>query len=429
MHSTAAGDANRAPSSLQQANSSSGIATTRALAIPVVGLATTQIVGWGTVFTPLSVYATDIGRDLGLSREWVFAGITVMLLTGATLSHRCGKAVDRSGARSVMAIGSVIMSVALLAMALSSGLLTYLFAWVVAGLAMPMMLSNAALPGLVQVVGMHARRAITALMLLNGLSSTVFLPYCQWLLNTYGWRTAYMIFAVMHLVICLPLHLTILVRRTPDSDRGVPKGGSTFSDGILPAAQRRRAFLMLATWSCTEGLLTWGLYIQIIDIFKALGLSTAAAIGVWTLVGPCQALARFADLVTGGRTPILATALMSAVMTTSSFVFLLPFDLSLSTATMFAVTMGLGHGLFAIARNTLPLTLFGSREFGTYLGLLLVPQNVINAAAPIIFAWIIARLSPDSALWLSFAAALSGCVAVVFLNMACRVQPQPAEQR
>ena len=86
---------------------------------------------------------------------------------------------------------------------------------------------------------------------------------------------------------------------------------------------------MLAIWACTEGLITWGLYMQVIDVFKAMGLSGVAAVGLWALVGPAQASARFTDLVFGGRYSIFAVALASASLSSLSFLFVLPFGFSL----------------------------------------------------------------------------------------------------
>ena len=99
-------------------------------------------------------------------------------------------------------------------------------------------------------------------------------------------------------------------------------------EGMLPPDKRFAAFIMLTIWSCTEGLITWGLYMQIIDVFKGLGLSAAAAIGVWAMVGPSQASARFGELLFGGRYSILTTAVLSAILTTGSFLIILPFTTS-----------------------------------------------------------------------------------------------------
>lgn len=402
-----------------------GISDRRA-ALTVTLLGMTQIVGWGTVFTPLAVIGTEISRDLGIAREGIFGGITVMLLVSALLAPRVGRQLDQRGARSVMVTGSLIAALAMLSMAQSRGIVSYVLTWVLTGIAMPMMLSNSALPGLVQVVGGNARRAITGLMLINGLSSTVFMPLIAVLNGAIGWRASYLLFAVLHVVFCAPIHALILARRPASL---APSGGTARSsaailmDGVLPPHQRRRAFALLALWSCTEGLITWGLYMQVIDVLKALGLTTASAIGVWALVGPAQATARFAELVFGGRHSIFATALASATLSSLSFAFVLPFGVSLTTATMFACCLGVGHGLFAVARNTLPLTLFGAREYGGYMGWLMVPQNIVNAAAPIIFASVISRLSAEGALWIAGGAALSGCFAVILLITACRGEP------
>lgn len=385
----------------------------------VGGLGVTQIVGWGTTFSPLAIFGTTLERDLYMSREVVFAGITMMLLVSALVAPYAGRHVDRRGARPVMVAGSLLVSLAMVLMSFAQGVISYMLAWVVIGIAMPMMLSNAALAGIVQVVGPNARRAITGLMLMSGLTGTVFLPLNAWLLGTIGWRGAYLVFAAMHLLICLPIH-AIVLRRTAETGGPAQRGNAPI-EGLLAPENRKAAFVMLAIWSCTEGLITWGLYMQIVDVLKGLGLSGAAAIGVWAMVGPAQAAARFVDLVSGGRTPILTTALASAVLTTISFFLILPFGASVLTAAAFSICLGLGHGLFAIARNTLPLVLFGAREYGSYMGLLMVPQNIVNAAAPVLFAAALSRFDPLAPLWLAGVAALTGLISVYFMVRACKV--------
>lgn len=388
----------------------------------VVGLGATQVIGWGTSFSTLTIFGTTIGLELGLSREIVFGGITLMLLVSAALAPHFGRLVDRMGARNIMTAGSFVAAAAMLASAVSGGVLSYMLAWVLVGIAMPMMLANAAMPGLVQVVGPNARRAITGLTLISGLTSTVFLPLNNFLMQSIGWRWAYVIFAVLHVVVCAPLHWLVLGQRAYDRQAPISAQQKQAHEGLLKPEGRRRAFWLLAIWSCTEGLITWGLYLQVIDVLKAVGLSGGAAVGVWALVGPSQATARFGELMFGGRHSILTTALASALFSTVSFIAILPFGVSIFNACIFCVSLGIGHGLFAVARNTLPLNLFGAREFGSYMGLLLVPQNIVNAAAPLIFAAVISRLSPEGALWIAGAAAAAGLVAVIYLNAYCRSQ-------
>ena len=393
----------------------------------IAGLGSTQIIGWGSAFTPLMVLGATFANDLGVPREVAFAGITVMLIVSALVAPAIGKAVSVRGARPVMMAGSAIMGAAMVAMALCSGIFTYMLAWVMIGIGMPMALNNTAMPGLVEVVGRNARRAITALTLLSGLTSTVFLPLIVVLDGRFGWRGAYLVFALLHFLVCLPIHASVLVRKplrakasSVTTDSGATSNASTFLQGSLPASKRKLAFAMIALWSCTEGMLTWGLNLQIIDVMKGLGLTHAAAIGVWMFTGPCQASARLVDLVLGSRFHILTAALLSAALAPIGFFVLLFAGMSVWTAGTFCVCFGIAHGFYAIARNTLPLMLFGQREYALYLGRLSVPQNIANAIAPVLFASILLRVGPEMAVWLAAVSAMAGFIAVFVLVRHCR---------
>ena len=392
----------------------------RRILAAVAGLGTTQIIGWGTTFSSLTIFGTTIGSDLSLSREAVFGGITIMLLASALVAPRVGRYADQRGARSVMMTGSLLVTLAMIALAFTQGVVTYLLAWVLVGLAMPMMLANTALVGLVQIVGANARRAITGLMLMSGLTGTFFLPLNAMLIDSIGWRNAYLCFALLHLLVCLPIHALILRRHEAPPSSAARASGDRTIDGELPADKRTMAFVMLTIWSCAEGLIVWGLYMQVIDVLKGMGLSAVAAVAVWAMVGPAQASARLGDLILGGRYSILTMALLSSALTCGSFFLILPFEVSIVTAAAYSICLGLGHGFYAIARNTLPLMLFGVREYGTYLGRMMLPQSIVNAVAPIIFATIIARFDPIGALWLAGAAALAGFVSVLMLVRTCR---------
>lgn len=387
----------------------------------VAGLGVTQIIGWGTSFNTLTVFGTVIGDEIGLPRVVVFAGITLQLLVGALLAPTVGKLVDRLGARNIMVVGSFLGATAMLAQSSVQGLVSYMLGWVLIGIASPLMLNNAAMPGLVQVVGPNARRWITGLALLTGLTSAMFLPINYFLLETIGWRNAYLVFAGLHVCVCAPIHWLVLRRGAGiNDDPGGPAAKQPPPDGVLDAAGKRRAFALIAVWSCTEGLLTWGLYMQVIDVLKAMGLSAAAAVAVWTIVGPAQAAARAGELLFGARHSILTTALCSGLFTSASFLAFLVLGVSVYSAILFCLLMGLGHGLFVVARNTLPLTLFGTREFGTWMGRLQVPQNIANAAAPVVFAAVIAHWSPQAAFWIAGLGAALGFASVVVLVRFCK---------
>jgi len=87
---------------------------TRTASLATIGLGFTQIVGWGTTFLMPSVLGRHMEDDLGIPNEIVFSGITVMFAVGAICSPSIGRLIDHTGARTIMASGSVVYAVSLM---------------------------------------------------------------------------------------------------------------------------------------------------------------------------------------------------------------------------------------------------------------------------------------------------------------------------
>src|SRR5207302_191805 len=81
--------------------------------------------------------------------------------------------------------------------------------WLLAGAAMAGALYDPAFATLSQHAGERYRRAVTALTLFGGFASTVFWPLSHLLLEAWGWRATFGVYAGMHLLLCLPIHLLI----------------------------------------------------------------------------------------------------------------------------------------------------------------------------------------------------------------------------
>jgi hypothetical protein len=123
--------------------------------LATAGLGFTQIVGWGTTFLMPSVLGRRMEDSLGIPSEIVFSGITVMFAVGAICSPRVGRLIDRTGARTIMAAGSVVYALSLAALAFSQGLVTYLLCWAGLGIASTLALST---PSSIAIAQGHHRR-------------------------------------------------------------------------------------------------------------------------------------------------------------------------------------------------------------------------------------------------------------------------------
>ena len=392
----------------------------RAILAAVIGLGLTSLIGWGTTFNPLQVLGQRIGADIGVAPELIYAGITIMMLTSAVLAPLVGRRIDSHGARTILVLGSLIMAAGMSLVALADGFAAFALGWLVIGIAVPLALTSAAVPALVQIAGARSRRAVTALTIVTGITSTIFMPLSAWLEARFGWRIVFLIFGALHLFVCLPVHLLVLPRGRPARRPGQDASGDATWEGLLPEGRRRIAFLLIALWTSVESLVVWGFNMQAINIFVALGLTQGAAIAAWMLSGPSQACIRAGELFSGSRHSIFAIAIISGLLPPIGFAVFLWAGASAATAALLAVLFGSGLGLYSIARQIIPLRLFGVGQFGHISGRLTLPQNVATAIAPLLFAWLLSRAGPILAVTLALSFALVALAALLLLVKVAR---------
>ena len=376
-----------------------------------VGLCLTQIVGWGTTFLMPSVLGRHIERDLALPSEVVYGGITVMFGVGALFAPRVGRLLDRTGARSVMAIGSIIYALSLAALSFSQGLVSYLLCWAAMGIASTLALNTPASIALAQIAGSRARQAIAILAIIGGFASTVFWPVSEALEVFFSWRGVLLIYAAIHLLVCAPVHLLVLPGR--------PLVGTQATADMTvappPSEKTRRIFLLLSVaFSCGAFIFT-GFIVHAIGVLRGLGHDPASALLLASLIGPAQVAVRVVELVFGHRYAISTSTLFAAAV--------LPLGLGLAflaggnfvVALLCLQAYGVANGLKAVLRATLPLALFGRAQFGTYLGRLALPQGIVSAAAPPVLAAVMANYGAEGVLGVTFVVAMVAFAATVML--------------
>ncbi|MBR0682670.1 hypothetical protein GXW74_19415 [Roseomonas eburnea] len=80
-------------------------------------------------------------------------------------------------------------------------------------------------------------------------------------------------------------------------------------------------------------------------------------------------------------------------------------------AMVFAVLHGMGNGVLAIARGTLPMAVFGPAGYGARLGWLGAPGRLLQATAPFLFGRLMESAAASVALALTSALSLAACAA------------------
>jgi hypothetical protein len=350
----------------------------------------TQVLSWGTLYYTPAVLAAHVRAETGWSLPFVLGGFSAGILTSGIAAPFVGRWIDARGGRVVMASGSLVAAVALGTMAWATTGAGYYAAWAIAGLAMAATLYEAAFATLNQHFPVSFRRALTALTLVGGFASTVFWPLTHALAGTIGWRPTLVVFAGMHLAICLPLHAG-LIPQAGDWRQRMKAAIGAAAPVIEPP--RRLVVGLLATAFALNSLVSTGVFAQITLLFGAAGLTATQAVAMAALVGPVQVVGRVLEFTFAKRlTPVrLATLALAALP--AAFVLVAAGGRGLPAVLVFAVLFGLSNGVMTIVRGLVPAALFGRERLATVLGLLGAPTLVARAAAPLVISAFIAGLA------------------------------------
>lgn len=350
----------------------------------IVTLGITQVIGWGTTYDLPAVFVRQFSSEFSVSIGWVMTGVTVMLGLSAILSPGIGGLINRHGARRFLTIGSAMMAAGLFCISIAESFRVYIAGWIVLGLGAPLALSLAALSAVSQIAGDRARGAISVLLLLTGLSASIFWPLAVWLETVYGWRLTVQSFALLNLLVCLPFHIS-LPAPAPATISVVDKASRPPLFGTA-----RVTLIVYAGLSFSlSSFVSWGLPLQLVELFKELGFTASLALWSMTVLGVVQILSRALQIVFAGRISILTLALFSLGSMVVALVFLLMITPGVYTAIMFIVLYGLGSGMMTVVRSVGPLELFGRAAYIHALGWLSLPQNLAYAVAPATFGLLI----------------------------------------
>ena len=407
----------------------------------VVALGITQITAWGTSYYCLGVLAGPISQDTGWSRAFVFLGFTVALLVMGLVSTTVGRAIDRRGARVVMSLGTVFVSAGLFALAHARSEPVYLVVWAFLGLGMRMCLYDAAFAALVQVTPSRGRTAISYLTLFGAFASTVFWVIGHALEERVGWRQTLVLFAVINLVVCLPLHWFGLSRREASPGRTRPTGatGGATEEAPLEGRARSVAIGLFALVMSLNGFVFGVVSVQLVPLLEAAGLATAAAVWVASMKGVAQFGGRVVEIVFGRNLRAITVGRIAVGILPPSLLLLMLGTGSLPLVVAFTLLMGASQGVITIVRGAVPLALFGSKGYGAVLGGIATPVLIVNAASPSAFAWItdqwgwetgrIALLVGAIAAWLAMELMSSWYARRLALASKARVRATPIDGR
>jgi len=372
----------------------------------ILALGTTQTIAWASSYYLPAILAAPIARDLDVTQTLVFAALSGALVISGILGPRIGHTIDKVGGRGMLAVSNGVLALGIGLLSFATGPLLLFAAWIVIGVGMGMGLYEAAFATLTRIYGMAARKPITGITLIAGFASTVGWPLTAWLEARYGWRATCQCWALIHLLLALPLNLTL------------PRATSPVPVGEQPAAQRTPRENSLITMAlayvfAATAFVSSGISALLPTMLTQFGATPATALLAGALVGPAQVAARLVEAGWLSRYHPLVSARLATLMNPLGILALLiggP-----AVAPLFAVLYGAGNGILTIARGTLPLALFGPEGFGRRVGLLSLPARATGAIAPLAIGLMTEHFG-TGALWFCGFASLSAFAVLLSLK-------------
>lgn len=324
-----------------------------------------------------SVFIGPIGRDLGLSRAAIASAYGIATLAAACCLPFAGRLVDRFGARRMTAGVVLALGAACLALGAAPGLL-----WLAAGFAALRCLGMGALMlGCTNLVSQwfSRRRGVALSLMALGFAASLAIhpPLGQYLVETVGWRRAWLVLGLVTWALMLPPVLLLVHDRPedlglrPDGERPGPgddeDSGRAASGLALREALGTPAFYIVGAGFFTTTMMATALHFYQVSILGAQGVGPEIAARVFpvsalTMVVAMPFVGRLFDRrrtrhVFAGGLVVTGVALVGVTLVHD-----------LATAVLYAMLFGVNNAWTMTVFGYMWPRYFGRRHLGSIQG-------------------------------------------------------------
>jgi len=238
-------------------------------------------------------------------------------------------------------------------------------------------------------------QALTAVTLMAGFASTIFMPIEAWLIELQGWRGSLVTLAAFLAVTTILPHALMLRRRpediglhldgdpTPESTAEAPRAASSKRPPVsVSAAIREPAFRWLAVAFSLSTVVNIAVDVHLVAYLQDRAFEPTLAATATGMVGAMQVAGRIILSLLGDRAqPLVTSAIVLAIQPISLAVLLLvPGTVGVFA---FIVLFGTMKGALTLIRPSLVVELYGRARYATMAGALAAFVLGATALAPI----------------------------------------------
>jgi MFS family permease len=387
----------------------------------VAMLGVTQTITWGILYYSFSVFLPFLEADLGWSRGEMAGALSVALLLSGVCAAPVGLWLDQHGPRLMMTVGSVVATLLVLAWSQVSSLAQFYLLWALIGITMATVLYEPAFAVVTTWFERQRTQALTAVTLMAGFASTIFMPIEAWLIEVQGWRTALVTLAGF-LALTTILPHALLLRRRPedlglqldgDSGAGRAAARARAPSASLGAALGDSSFRWLAVAFSLTTVAAIAIHVHLFAYLGDRGYDPTFAATITGLVGAMQVFGRILLAAGGQRVSLRFSAGAVLALQPVSILVLLLAPGTLGVL-VFVTLFGAGKGAQTLIRPAYVASLYGRERYASIAGVLAAFVIGATALAPISLGVAYDLLGDyEPLLWVLLVASALAAVAVV----------------
>lgn len=224
------------------------------------------------------LFIKPMGDSLGIGRAWFGWAQTIRQISSALTSPPVGWLIDRYGSRVMLPVAAIVTASAMVALSFMTDASD---AWFMVAMFALMGLVGMSGPGAlvtsVPVLKWFVRkrgRAISFMALGIPVGAMVFVPLTQMFIDWWGWERAWIILAIIGVIVIAPL-AAIFVRRQPEDMGLLPDGDSMHASESGDEGETQPAqFVDEVSWTVREATRS-PIFWSLVAMFSMVSLATS----------------------------------------------------------------------------------------------------------------------------------------------------------
>lgn len=348
-----------------------------------------MMVMWGTYYT-FGIFLTPITAELGWARAATSLAFSISTLLRGPLSLIAGILTDKVGPRLVVTTCGLFLGVGYIYMARIN---TIWQLQIVYGVLIGIGMGASYTPFLSTTARWFAKRRglVSGIVVSGGGLGILLAPLlADWLISSYGWRTAYLVIGALALFIILTA--AQFLKRDPSQIGKLPFGlDQPKTESAHVEAQDitlREAIRMKPLWILCAAVLLIGLCLKVILVHLAphvinIGYAEATAASIVSTIGGVSIIGRIGIGLAADKIGNKWAMTTSFFLFSVAFVFL-SWAKELQMLYLFASLFGLAMGGFYAAFSPIVAQLFGIGSHGAVFGMGNFWHEIGGAMGPVL---------------------------------------------